>query len=124
MGPETDARRDAYRRGAEAERLVAASLERDGWTVLARNWRGGGAELDLVVRRDDRLRFVEVKARAEDDPSGLDAITDQKIAKLRDGADAWLAQHGDAAEALFLFAVVTFSSPWTIEWLDDAFDGS
>ena len=118
------ARREAYLRGGEAERFVAASLEGDGWTVLERNWHGGGGELDLIVLRDGKMRFVEVKARTGHDESGLDAITDQKVQKLRDAADAYLAQHGDVTEACFLVAVVTFTSPWSIEWLDDAFDGS
>lgn len=36
---------------------------RAGYRILARNWRGGGGELDLVALDRDVLVFVEVRAR-------------------------------------------------------------
>jgi putative endonuclease len=103
---------------------VADALAADGWAVLARNWRGGGAELDLVVLRNGCLRFVEVKARFESDDA-VDAVTDDKQRRLSAGAEAFLADfQGDFAEAAFLVAIVLLDSePWSIAWIDDAFDG-
>jgi len=49
--------------GRLAEQAAARMLERRRLTVLARNWRGGGGELDLVALEGDTLVFVEVKAR-------------------------------------------------------------
>jgi putative endonuclease len=84
--------RRAQRVGVEAEARVAAALERDGWRVLARRWRGAGAELDLIVERDGGvLRFVEVKQRGAGDFVGLEAIGPAKVHRLRRAADAWLA---------------------------------
>lgn len=93
--------------------------------VLARNWRGAGGELDLVVRLGDRLRFVEVKARMPDDDSGADAIDEPKQRRLIRAAEAWLAENGATGDLAFLVAVVSFSENerWSIEWMDDAFDG-
>lgn len=102
---------------------MAEHLEAEGWRVCARNWRGGGAELDLVIERAGCVRFVEVKARPPGDDSALDAITADKRRRLVRGAEAWLAEHGaPAVEAAFLVAVVTTGGRWTIEWWDDAFD--
>jgi putative endonuclease len=122
---DADSRRDALARGAEAEGLVAAELALHGWRVLARNWHGGGAEVDLIVERDGALRFVEVKARLADDPSGLEAITADKQRRLVRAAEAWLAGAADVREAAFVVAVVTMHADgrWAIELLDDAFDG-
>jgi putative endonuclease len=116
-------RRAALERGARAETFAAEVLTRDGWTVLARNWRARGGELDLVVERDGVLRFVEVKARDPSDDTGLDAIDGLKRRKLVAAAEAWLAERGPPrVEVAFLVAVVSFEADgWSIEWLDDAF---
>lgn len=121
-----DDRRAALERGAIAEWAVAGALERAGWSVLARNWRGAGGEIDVIARRGGVLRFVEVKARAPGDDTGADAITDRKIARLVRAAEAWLQE--DTAprdEVAFLVAVVSFRTDGSvsIDWLDDAFDG-
>lgn len=36
---------------------------RAGYTILARNWRGGGGEIDRIALDRDVLVFVEVRAR-------------------------------------------------------------
>ncbi|MFZ5480585.1 MAG: YraN family protein [Myxococcota bacterium] len=108
-----------------AEDLVASELAGEGWLVLARNWRGGGGELDLVVWRPDRLRFVEVKLRLPEDTLSDDALTHHKLANLRRAASAWLVEHGELApEHAFLVAFVDGTTdPWSVRWIDDAFDG-
>ncbi len=127
---DADDRRRSLADGAEAESLVARALEARGWEVLARNWRGGGGELDLVVHHDGRLRMVEVKARRRDDPVGLEAIDGRKQRRLRGAARAWLQGYDDLIEEVcFLVALVTLdgredpAAAPTIEWIDDAFDG-
>ncbi|HCH62670.1 MAG: YraN family protein [Deltaproteobacteria bacterium] len=81
------ARLDARQRGIEAEALVAEQLGAKGWTVLARNWRGGGGELDLVVRSGVVVRFVEVKQRVHAD---ADPVSPAQVRRLRSAARAWM----------------------------------
>lgn len=51
--------------GAAGERAAEKFLrERHGFEVVARNWRHGRDEIDLVCRDGDVVVFVEVKARA------------------------------------------------------------
>ena len=101
---------------------MARRLEADGWTVLAHRWTGGGAELDLVVRDVDRLRFVEVKLRKADDPIGFEAVTPRKVARIQRAADAFLADYeGPVREACIAVALVHHDElGWQIEILDDA----
>lgn len=49
--------------GRQGEDLAADFLEKQGFTILARNWRCRLGEIDLIVERDQRVRFVEVKTR-------------------------------------------------------------
>jgi putative endonuclease len=117
-------KRAAFERGLLAEAFVARRLEADGWSVLARNVRASGGELDLVALRDGHLRFVEVKARDPGDDTALEAIGRTKQRKLARAAEEWLAVHGPPdKDAAFLVAVVTFiPDGWTLELLDNAFD--
>lgn len=109
-------------RGAEAESKVVALLEAEGWSTLARNWRGAGGELDAVVERRGVLRFVEVKLRDLDDPRADEAVDSSKRSKLRRAARLWLEDRGEPErEVCFMVALVDPAGP--IDWLDDAFDG-
>ncbi len=106
---------------------MAQLLESQGWSVLSRNWRGGGGEIDLVAFRGDELRFVEVKARSEGDDSGLESVTTSKQQRLVRAAEAWWQEHRLPAvrRQAFSVAVVAISEaqPWRVDWFDDAFDG-
>ena len=53
-----------HRLGRRGETLAAKALEQRGWRILARNYKAGRREIDIVARRGRLLLFVEVKARA------------------------------------------------------------
>lgn len=101
---------------------MAEVYRSDGWEVLARNWRGGGGELDLVVCRAGHVRIVEVKARSADDPVGLDAIDARKRRKLVRAAEAFLAEEHDDLVETVAFAVAYVHDDGRVELIDDAFD--
>ena len=48
--------------GKLAEDLAATFLESKGYEIIARNYRSGHAEIDLIVKKDIFLVFVEVKS--------------------------------------------------------------
>ncbi len=54
------------RDGREAEEAACRFLEGTGMTILARNVRAGGGEIDVVGRMGRTLVFVEVRSRATD----------------------------------------------------------
>lgn len=49
--------------GAKGESLAAEFLKKKGFEIVARNYRHRRSEIDLIVRRDDWVIFVEVKTR-------------------------------------------------------------
>ncbi len=50
--------------GQQAERRAEYYLRWRGWRICARNWIGGGGELDLVCSRWRTLLVVEVRQRS------------------------------------------------------------
>ena len=49
--------------GRKGEEEASQYLTRLGHKILARNWRGGHLELDIVTLKGNELHFVEVKSR-------------------------------------------------------------
>ena len=77
--------------GQWGEEQVAEKLRRDGWTVVARNFRCRFGELDLVAENEAFLAFVEVKLRKDDRfGSACEAVTASKQRKLRAAAQYYL----------------------------------
>jgi len=110
----------AQRRGAEGEARVALALNAAGWSVLSRNWRGGGGELDLVAFKDGSLRFVEVKTRGHDDPVGMESVGSDKQRRLARAARAWMIS--ESVEFSDVSFMVVLVEPDGMTWYDDAFD--
>lgn len=81
--------------GRWGEERAARYLERRGWTILARNYRFGRREVDLVVRRGGLVAFVEVKTRAGPGfGAPQDAITRLKRREVEAVAVHFLHRHG------------------------------
>jgi Holliday junction resolvase-like predicted endonuclease len=61
----------AQEAGRRAETRVCRHLFWRGWRICARNWLGGGGELDVVASRWTTLLVVEVRQRATADAAAL-----------------------------------------------------
>jgi putative endonuclease len=89
--------------GAMGEALAVDHLTRMGLVILQRNWRCRYGELDVIACDDDTrtVVFVEVKTRTGDGFGGLaQAVTAQKVRRLRRLAAMWLATHGERWAAI------------------------
>lgn len=60
MIPRPEARRA---RGDAAEERACRHLDRSGLTIVERNFRTRGGEIDIIARMGDVLVFVEVRSR-------------------------------------------------------------
>lgn len=56
--------RMGYHSGLEAERSVARHYLRAGYSFAAHRFRAGRGEIDLIVRKNTQVVFVEVKQSA------------------------------------------------------------
>lgn len=92
--------------GRRGERLAAAHLEARGCRVIARNWRAGRLEVDLVVREGEVIAFVEVKTRRPGPQHPSEAVDRRKRARLVRAAGRWIATRPEPAGE-YRFDVVT-----------------
>lgn len=79
--------------GRLGENAAAKFLANEGMKIIARNYRSGHGEIDIVARDADCLVFVEVKTRSEN--AVVDgyyaAVSKKKLAVLRKCARAYMA---------------------------------
>jgi putative endonuclease len=76
-------------------------LTERGYELVQRNYRTRFGELDLILRQDDTLVFVEVKLRrgmGYGDP--LEAVTPRKQAAIRRLAERYLAEKKPSFDAV------------------------
>lgn len=111
--------------GRKAERAAEKALRRAGYRVLARNWRCGVGEIDLVAREGESLVFVEVKAKSSDAfGRAAEMVTARKRRQVARAAAAYLAAKNLAeTPCRFDVAVVALEGgePGEVEILRAAF---
>ncbi|MEO5628180.1 MAG: YraN family protein [Thermomonas sp.] len=112
-------------RGDVVESAALAHLQAHGLQLLARNANSRGGELDLVMRDEGVVVFVEVRYRASAAFGGGAASVDAgKRRKLVHAARVFLARNASFADAPCRFDVVAASgdpSAPRLDWLRDAF---
>ena len=109
--------------GMISEDRAAAYLMARGYTIRDRNWRVGHKELDIVAQQNGTLIIIEVKARKSDRyGDAVDAVTDEKIHKLIQAANAYVHYHRiDLPVRFDIIAITGEPGDQTIEHIEDAF---
>jgi putative endonuclease len=117
----------AHRLGADGEAVAAHHYRRDGYEVVATNWRCPSGELDIVARRGHVLVFCEVKTRSSDRfGGGAIAVDRRRQRRLRDAAatflGSWTGRGGHHFELRFDVAVVRPGAHgYSVELIEAAF---
>lgn len=108
-------------RGRDGEDRAAAHLQQAGLTLLERNVRFRGGELDLVMQEQQSLVFVEVRVRNNSRyGSGAESVTWRKQQRLVLAAQLYLQQHPEHQRRACRFDVVSISGN-ELQWLKNAF---
>ena len=85
---------DKMQKGREAEDMAANFLQDQGYEIVQRNYRYKHSEIDLIVRKDNWLVFVEVKMRSSDAFGYPEEFVDYRKAKnIVYGAEQYTFQH-------------------------------
>ena len=116
------------RTGQTAEDLACDYLQQQGLQLLERNYRCRQGEIDLIMRHDSYLVFIEVRYRRNTNIcSGAESVDRRKQQKLIITATHYLQQHDRAAQLPSRFDVVSMSldkNAATIDWIQNAFQVS
>ena len=111
--------------GRRGEDLAHRFLQRQGYTVVARNFRppSGSGEIDLVAWDGPTLVFVEVKTRASEEFGAPDrAVDGEKEKRLLRAARSYAHRAGVEMElARFDIVSVVLDQPPRLGLIRDAF---
>jgi putative endonuclease len=80
-------RQRAERRGRQGEARAAEWLFAQGWEILGTRVKTKLGEIDLVVRREGTVAFVEVKWRARPEDLAL-AIDEHRLSRVAAAAES------------------------------------
>jgi putative endonuclease len=119
-----DAMRGRLPLGRMGERAAEKHLRRNGFRIVARNFRAAGAEIDIVAMDGDTLVFVEVKTRqsfAAGAPE--EAVDSRKQTRMRRAAQAFATRYrADEYDMRFdIVAIDASGKRMEIELLRNAF---
>ena len=81
-----------YHSGQAAELQVARHYEGDGWRVLEHRFKSAAGEIDLVLRHQHTVLFVEVKSARTHDIAAS-RISLQQIARINQSAKIFVDEH-------------------------------
>lgn len=114
---------DPHELGKKGEDLAVELLISKGYKILARNWRSGHKEIDIVALDGDILVAVEVKTRKSNTFGEPDiAVGVMKQRMLIWAADAYIRYHNMDLDVRFdIISIVITDKGQHIEHIEDAF---
>ncbi len=121
MARDREARRAAYAYGLRAETVATLWLRMQFYSILARNYRAHGGEIDIVARRGRTIIFVEVKARGDLDNAAI-AITPQKQQRFSRAVGRWLAANPWATNCTLRADAIFVAPGKTPRRIENAFE--
>lgn len=109
--------------GEKGEELAVTYLLKQGFMVLARNYRYKKAEVDIIARIGNLLVFVEVKTRSTNQHGYPEEFVSQKKTELfLLAAEEYIHQHNWQYDIRFDIISVTGSGPAVaVHHIEDAF---
>ena len=109
--------------GKEGEDLAVTHLLKNGYKIVARNFRYQKAEVDIIARKNDVLAVIEVKTRSTPDFGDPQNFVKQKqINSLVKAIDHFVNEHNLEVNVRFdIVAIIKNKAGTRIEHLEDAF---
>ena len=111
-------------KGRMGEDVAVAFLEAEGWTVVARNFRWRGGEIDIAAARDGVLAFTDVKSWESMGPEELErAIGPKKRRRIVETSQIFFSRHREYNEWSVRFDVILVNGGVVVERYLSAFTG-
>ena len=114
--------------GKQVEQASARFLQAQGLTLLDRNYHCRRGEIDLIMREQDMVVFVEVRYRRSSEfGSPAESVTRPKQQKLMVAAQHYIASRGLGESLCYRFDVLAVTasrstkSQLQFNWIQNAF---
>ena len=112
---------DKIKTGSKGENMAAEFLKGKGFEILARNYRHKHAEIDLIVKRDNWLLFVEVKTRSSSEfGEPEEFVTEFKTHKIFEAAEEYIFSTNWQGHVRFDVISIKLGAVPEIEHFEDA----
>lgn len=111
--------------GRAGEAAVCAYLEKEGYSIAARNYRIKGGEIDIIAENGFYIAFVEVKTRRQDSlVSGFNAVNSRKKRLIIKTAADYCCKNPSTLQPRFDIAEVIMEegAVRSIDYIKNAYD--
>jgi putative endonuclease len=115
--------------GQYTESMAREHLEKQGLIFVAKNYRWRRGEIDLIMKDQQTLVFIEVRYRSTDHyGSSAESVTRHKQQKLIISAEHFLHTRHDLQKSICRFDVVAIyqapahTATLRINWIKNAFE--
>ena len=111
--------------GKLGEDSVCSYLQKQGYRIIARNYRIKGGEIDIIAENGDYIAFVEVKARKPDSlVTGFEAVNKRKQGLIIRTAADYCSKHPNMLQPRFDVAevIINDGNVQSIDYMTNAFD--
>ena len=109
----------SYHAGLAAEMLVARHYCDNDHSVAASRWRGQAGEIDLVLRKNDQVIFVEVK-KSKTHAAAVARLQRRQIERIYAAAGEFLANEPRGQLTDVRFDVATVDQTGAVQILENA----
>lgn len=109
--------------GKKGEYLVAEYLKRQGFTILATNYKQKVGEIDIIAQKPELIVFVEVKVRQHNFLYVSDIIPHSKQYKIAQTARLFILNH-QFEDVIYRFDAALLEPnghDYSIQYFEDAF---
>lgn len=109
--------------GQSGEQIAALFFEQKGYAVFDRNWRCKAGEIDLIVRKGDEWRFIEVKTRSSDRfGRPEESLTPRKREHFYKAIQWYVLDEDVASQDIHadVLAIIINDRDFDVRWLPDA----
>lgn len=119
-----NARQRAEKAGRRAETWVALSLILTGHRILARRFKTGVGEIDLIAQRAKTVVFVEVKQRAKAEHA-IDPVSARSEERIIRAGEIFLSRHPKFVDQGFAlrYDIAVVTGRWRITYRQNMFRG-
>lgn len=113
--------KNTYSYGLFAEYFVILFLTLKGYRILARRYKTHFGEIDIIVRKKQRIIAFEVKARKNKESLTSDIFTNTQRNRIKNAMNLFLSKNPKYIDYNISFNIVLFANIFNFQILEGYF---